>query len=162
MCTISRNREAVEALKPVTCYKIVKAYKDDKYRYTPIQDSRIPLECFSEANKAPYVAVGEEEVMPTGKNYKVIFGKIYKSSIGRGFIHCFVNKADAVKATKALSCNKSNDVVVEVWKTEVPAGSLYFEGVNAWSGTGTTALDGMPTVAAKQIVFKKRVYKNKK
>lgn len=130
----------------------------DAFRHTPLQHATISVECFSEKRKErkAFEAYGDVELLRTDVWTRHYFGEKYKYRADEGFIHCFKNEKDAIMAAKEHMYAQSYEHA-EVWKVEVPFGTKYVEGINAWSGEAQHPLDLLPTIAANKIVFKKCV-----
>lgn len=157
MCTLTTKKRLSIAIKPVKCYKILHAF-GDAFRHTPLQQTRISAECFSEKHeeRKAFKADGDIELLDTETWTLHYFGEEYKYSAEKGFIHCFKNTEDAIMAAKEY-LSASGYEHTEVWEVEVPFGTRYVEGINAWSDEAQHPLDMLPAIAAKKIVFKKCV-----
>lgn len=156
MCTLTAKKRPSIAIKPVKCYKIL--YALGTYRRTPLQQTTIPYECFSEKRKErkAFEANGDVELFRTDACTLHYFGEEYKYRADKGFIHCFKNARNAIMAAKKYMYASGYEHT-EVWEVEVPFGTKYVEGINTWTSDAQHPLDKLPTIAANKIVFKKCV-----
>ena len=156
MCTLATKKKLSIAIKPVKCYKILHAF--GIYHCTPLQRTSISYKCFSEKRKEreTFEAKGETEINKTDAFMQRHFGNEYKYRAEEGFIHCFKNAKDARMAAQEYMYASGYEYT-EVWEVEVPFGTKYIEGINAWSGDASHSLDKLSAIAANKIMFKKCV-----
>lgn len=157
MCLLTNDKKVKIATEPITCYKVVQIVANE-YIYTPYRGEKISKEHLM--GLLPFKAYGKPVIHFNRffKDDKCNFGlgcsdtfHNNKYRIDKGFIHCFLNKNDALNIKN--NCFTQQRRVYEV---EIPKGVRYVTGKYGCDSGYNSKANEYETIAAAEIIFKKK------
>lgn len=159
MCLVTNETFLKTSEKPVKCYKLLVKTSSGVYR-TPIQFTPISRSIINgEQNFKAFEANKEGVIFTNNLVNEHSWAAAYLSKVSTGFIHCFSNKKDAIKALafykreNFLRPSWRRSRMYSLWEAEIPPHVQFIEGFNFYSSSENNSLNKMRVVAAHEIKF---------
>lgn len=168
MCLVTNETCLKISEKPIKCYKLLSKCNGGVYR-TPTQLTPIPQSIINgKQNFKAFEADNKGVIHTNNLVYEYSWARSYSSNVGPGFIHCFSNKEDAIKALAFYEREKFlraslrySGMHYSLWEVEIPPQVYFVKGFNLYSNVENNSLNKMRVVAAHEIKFIREITNGK-